>query len=125
MEVGGPDIWWGLMLETYFYTCMCLRWLMNESSEIARVRMENLHIHQNLFKAVRTESLEVIWVEKENYLCEFGSYVCYLCEGDLKILSLSFLFLQASVTFFIPSLHVTESTFSSSADLHVVCFQSV
>ena len=99
MEVSGPDIWWGLMLETYFYTWMRLRWLMNESSEIVRALMEKLYTHQNLFKAVRTESLEVIWVEKENYLCEFGSYVCFLYEGDFKILSLSFLFLQAIVTF--------------------------
>lgn len=99
MEVSSPHIWWRLMLETYFYTCMCLRWLKNESSEIARALMEKLHTHQNLLKAVRTESLEVIWVEKENYLSEFSSYICFLYEGDFKILSLSFLFLQASVTF--------------------------
>lgn len=90
MEVSGPDIWWGLMLETYFYTCMCLRWLMNESSEIARALTEKLNTHQNLFKAVRTESLEVIWAKKENYVGEFSSYICFFYEGGFKFLSLSF-----------------------------------
>jgi len=33
---------------------------MNESSEIARALVEKLHTHSNLFRALRTESLEVI-----------------------------------------------------------------